>query len=105
MASGRLGKGAAGSGTTTNIYTAPGAIQFATVNIIVCNTSAATRLIRTAVAVGGVAGANDWIDYDQSLPPGGMREITAVVMSPGESVLSQADGAGVVTRVHGHEKI
>jgi hypothetical protein len=105
MASGRLGKNSAGNGVTNNIYTAPGAIQFATVNIIACNTSGATRLVRTAVAVGAAATAVDWVDYDQELVAGQTRELTAVVMSPGESVLAQANGTGVVVRVHGHEKI
>jgi hypothetical protein len=105
MASGRLGKNSAGNGTTNVIYTAPGAVLFATVNIIVCNTSGATRLIRTAVSVGGAPTAVDWLDYDQELIAGQTREITAVVMTAGESVLCQANGPGVVARVHGHEKL
>lgn len=105
MANGRLGKTLAGNGSVAQLYQAPGTIAYATVNVIVCNTSGADRLFRVAISTSLAVGAADWLDFDLALAPGQSRELTALVVSPGEYILVQANGTGVSCRAHGHEKL
>lgn len=104
MASGRLGKGVAGAASYNVIYAAPGSITSATVNILVCNTSAAERKLRLAISNAATPGSGDFIAYDLDVPVGGRSESTAVMMSPGENVLAYGDAAGLIVRIHGVER-
>lgn len=105
MATGRLGKGSAGTASFTAIYTAPNNIQFATVNILVTNTSGADRSYSAAISTASNPSASDYIRFDSPLPAVSTEEQTAVLLSPGESILVKASGTGVVVRAHGIEKI
>lgn len=105
MATGRLGKGAAGTASNNVIYSCPASVVHATVNIKACNTSAVNRTLRLAIATSATPGANDYLDYNFLLEPGSRSEHTGVLMSPGEMVVAYSDGSGVAVRVHGFEKI
>jgi hypothetical protein len=103
MASGLLGKAALGAATNSSVYTAPGGISFATVNISVVNTGLSTSNVRLSIGSAAPA-ASDYIEYDFPLAVGAVMERTGLVMSPAEIVVAQGSVAGVVVRVHGFEK-
>ena len=102
MASGRLGNADLAANTDTVLYTVP-AGQVDTVTVaLVARTAAAT--VRVAVAATAVPAAAEYLEYDATLPAGGVLERTGIVMSAGEKIVARASVAGVSVRVHGFEE-
>ena len=99
---GRLGKASLAAAVNTDIYTAP-AGTVATVNINICNRTAAEVTARLAIRSGAIADS-DYIEYDAKIPANGVIERTGIVMNAGEVVTVRASAVGVSVRVHGFEE-
>ena len=102
MASGKFGKAALTAATDTDLYTVP-AGTVATVNVNLCNRAAAAVKVRIAIRTAALADA-DYLEYDASLPAGGVLERTGIAMSAGETLTVRAAAAGVSARAHGFEE-
>jgi hypothetical protein len=102
--SGRLGKVEAGNGSFTTLYAVPAGAALATVNILVTNTNNVNRHITIAISTTTTPGSADFISYNFDIPPYGVVERTALVLSPGEVVLVSSNGAGMICRAHGYQK-
>ena len=102
--SGRLGKVQAGNGSFTTLYAVPASAALATVNVLVCNTNSSAVNVSIAIATSTTPGSSDYIAYNYEIPPNGVLERTALVMSGGEILLVSANAAGVVCRAHGYQK-
>lgn len=104
MASGKLGSADLAAGVDTLLYTVP-ADTVATLNIRIANRNASAIKVRVAIGTGGAPAAADYIDYDISVPAGGILEDTGIVGSAGEKVWARSDLASVSVRVHGFEEV
>lgn len=103
MASGKLGTAALAAAVNTDLYTVPAA-TVATVNISLCNRTAAPIAVRVAVRTGALGDAH-YIEYDASIPGNGVLERTGIAVSAGEVVTVYAAAAGISARVHGFEEV
>lgn len=104
MSSGRFGKADLAAAVDTNIYTAP-AGKVATATVAFCNRTNAAVQVRLAVRNAADALANtDYLEYDASVPAGGVLERTQIVLSPAEAITVRASAAGVSVRAHGFEE-
>ena len=102
MASGKLGTAALAAAVTTDLYTVPMA-AVATVNLNLCNRTAAAIAVRVAVRSGALA-EDHYIEYDAKVPANGVLERTGIVMSAGEVLTVRAAAAGISVRAHGFEE-
>jgi len=105
MASGKLGTAALLLNTWTSVYTVPNG-KVATVNIRMVN-SDMVNPVSVRLAISPVAGAAANADYilpkDFVIPPSGVVEESALVISPTEIVNAYASNTQVAIRVHGFE--
>jgi len=100
--SGLLGKADLAANTDTSLYTVP-AQTIATVNLNLCNRSAAAVSVRIAIHTGTLTDA-DYLEYDSVIPPRGLLERTGLAMSSGETLTVRANGTGISVRAHGFEE-
>lgn len=103
MASGRLGASDLAATTNTTVYTVP-ASTLASINISVCNRNTTTKKIRLALATSGTPGAAEYIEYDQSIPAGGVLERTGIVLDAGKTVVAYGESTGFSVVVTGVEE-
>lgn len=106
MSAGKLGSASLTPNTYTTIYTAPAeGITSVAANVNVVNRDATlTAKVRLAFGTSATPAAADFVEYDAQVPPGGILERSALVMSPGELVVAYADTANITVRVHGYEE-
>ncbi len=102
--SGRLGKVEAGNGSFTTLYAVPSSADVATCNVLVSNTNTTSAKITIAISTSTTPAATDYISYNYDIPPNGVLERTALVLSPGEIVLVSSNSAGMICRAHGYQK-
>jgi len=100
--SGLLGKADLAANTDTSLYTVPDD-TVATVNLNLCNRSAAAVSVRIAVRAGALTDT-DYLEYDSVIPPRGLLERTGLAMSAGETLTVRANGNGISARAHGFEE-
>lgn len=103
MPSGKLGSADLAAGVDTLLYTVP-ADTVATLNIRIANRTATAIKVRAAIGTGVAPAVADYIDYDISVPVGGILEDTGIVCGEGEKVWVRSDQAGASVRVHGFEE-
>lgn len=105
MANGSLGKAMSQANSNVTVYTVPGNVQFAVVNINLCNTGGAEATAKIALTTSANPSAADYIDKGSKIPAnGGILERTCMTLSPGEKVIVEVDNALTAIRVHGLEK-
>lgn len=104
MASGKLGNAALAITTDTTLYTTPAGIV-ATATVSLCNRGPSDVRVRLAVAAANAPTVAEYIEFDASLPAGGVLERTGVVCGPGEKIVVRADTANVSARAHGFEEV
>ena len=106
MANGKLGTAALTANTSTGIYTVP-ADTVMTVNVLMANTGQEAVSVRLALVPGAAADLTmeHYIEYGATIPVGGILERSALVLSPGETVVGWADKGTVTVRVHGYEEL
>jgi len=104
MATGRLGALNLVGAANTILYSAP-ASTLATVNLNICNRTAANVLIRVAVLTGaiGTLATADYIEYDVILSANGVLERTGIVVSNGNSIMVYSDTSNVSATCWGFE--
>jgi len=100
--SGLLGKADLAANTDTSLYAVPDD-TVATVNLNLCNRSAAAVSVRIAVHTGALSNA-DYLEYDSLIPARGLLERTGLAMSAGETLTVRASGTGISARAHGFEE-
>lgn len=105
MASGKLGAAALALNTWTPVYIVP-AGKVTTANIRMVNSDMINPVsIRLAISAsaGAALDAEYILPKDFVIPPGGVLEESAIVLSPSEIVNAYASNALVAVRVHGFE--
>lgn len=103
MPSGRLGKKALAKNTDWKLYTVPAAtVTTATINLV--NRGSTDALVRLAVCDVDAPTADDYLEYDAKLAPGGVLERTGIACSAGERIIVRSDTDFVTSRAHGFEE-
>lgn len=106
MAKGFLGKAMSQAGQHVVVYTAPGGIQFATVNINVVNTDGAEATVKIAIGTNDIPAAVDFIDNGSKIPPnGGVLERMCFPLSAGEKVIVHSTNNNCAIQVRGLEQL
>ena len=89
--------------TNTTVYTVP-ANRRAVFTVSLCNRDgSATRLVRLALQNGALSNS-DYIEYDATLPPGGVLERSGIMLTGGQVLMARADGGNVSCVVYGLEE-
>ena len=105
MANGKLGTAVLAANESKDIYTVP-AGKVMTVNVLMANTGQEAASVRLALVPGTAADLTleHYIEYGAGIPVGGILERSALVLSPGETVVAWSDKSSVSVRVHGYEE-
>ena len=105
MANGLLGKAVSQTNNDVTVYEVPVTAEFATVTIMVTNTSGSIATVNTYVTSAANPTTADLIGFQDELTGvGGSVEFTCMVLSAGEKVVVNANNNECVIRVHGLEK-
>jgi hypothetical protein len=105
MANGLLGKAVSQTNNDVTVYEVPVTAEFATVTIMVSNTSGSIATVNTYVTSAVNPTTDDLIGFQDELTAlGGSVEFTCMVLSAGEKVVVNANNDECVIRVHGLEK-
>lgn len=103
MPSGRLGKAALAANNDNTLYTVPaGTVATATVSL--CNRGPDNAQVRLAVTMTAAPANTDYLEYDASIPAGGVLERTGLVCTEGERIIVRSTTGNVTARVHGFEE-
>ena len=106
MANGLLGKIITVANSNVTVYTAPSAVQYATVNINATNIGAEVAKLRIAITLTTTPTNTDYIEYDTEIAAnGGVLERTCLILSPNEKIIVRSDKATVAIRVNGLEAV
>lgn len=103
MPTGRLGAAAVAATTNTTIYTVPaGKTAVATVSL--CNTSATAITVRLALSVSSTPVDGEYIEYDVSIPAGGVLERGGIVLAATQNIVVRSSATGINATVWGYEE-
>jgi len=105
MANGILGSTDLAATSYTEFYEVP-ADNFAVVTIAFTNknaTSITVRLAATKPANASTPEADDYLEYDAEILPGGVLERTGVVLEAGRRLYARSSAANTVAMVYGLE--
>jgi len=102
MASGQLGAADLTALTNTTLYTAPAGVT-STVNVNLCNRTAAPVTARIALSTTATPTLGEYIEYDVSIPANSAIERTAIVVGGGQNIVVYAGAAGVSAVATGFE--
>lgn len=103
---GSLGKAMTVAGNFATPYTVPATVDFATVNLNLCNKGTTEAKVRIALTSAATPNAQDYIEYDAVIAAnGGVLERTCQLMDTNEKVMVYADSANVAIRVSGLEEL
>ena len=105
MANGLLGKAVSQTNNDVTVYEVPVTAEFATVTIMVTNTSGTIATVSTYVTSATNPTNSDVVGFQDELTAfGGSVEYSCMVLSSGEKVVINANNGQCVIRVHGLEK-
>ena len=103
MASGRLGATDLTANSEAVVYTVP-ASKLASLTINAVNKSGADAKVRLALASGSTAANSEFIEYNTTIPSGGVLERTGIMLDAGKHVTANlTSGSGVNVVVYGYE--
>lgn len=102
MAHGRLATADLGATTNTSVYTVPTG-KTASFSVRICNRNASAVSVRLALADTGTPGADEYLDYNVSIPAHGVLDETGLVLDTGKIVVAYSDTANVNVVVVGYE--
>lgn len=74
-------------------------------NIRLANRNTFSVRVRVAICKASTPDPSEYIEYDASIPPGGIMEDTALIMVSGEYIYAWADNDNVSVRIHGIEEV
>ena len=99
---GRLGVSMSVTGTNKEVYQVP-ADTVTTATISVVNTGSLSATVTIYITNSNSPGAQDTIEFNTVLTPGGVLERTCVPMSEGEKVIVNASNSECAIRISGFE--
>lgn len=109
MANGILGSVDLTATTYTQFYAVP-ANTFAVVTVAFTNKTASTVTVRLAATKPsnpspGIPTADDYLEYEAQVLPGGVLERTGVVLESGRRLFARSSSNNVVAMVYGIETV
>ena len=105
MSNGLLGKMICNSNSVNTPYTVPSTVLFAVANINLVNTGPSDVVVKISSATATTPNTVDYIETGAVIPAnGGVLTRYRETFSPGENVMIETSGVGVVVRVSGLEK-
>lgn len=105
MANGILGSVDLTATTYTEFYTVP-ADNFVVATVAFTNKNATAVTIRLAVTKpdnAGIPVADDYLEYEAQILPGGVLERTGIVLEAGRRIYARSSDANTVVMVYGIE--
>ena len=102
MANGILGQKDLAAITDTVVYTVPTDI-FSVVTINAVNRGTSPRTLRIALAALDTPTAEEYIEYNVEILPGGVLERTGIVLEAGRRVVAYANSTDISVSVYGME--
>lgn len=105
MANGILGSTDLTAVTYTEFYTVP-TNNFVVATVAFTNKNATSVTVRLAVtkpANAGIPEADDYLEYEAEILPGGVLERTGVVLEAGRRLFARSSTANTVVMVYGIE--
>ncbi len=103
MAKGRLGVAAPAAATDTSVYQVPTGLV-ASLNISIVNRGRLDAEVNVAISTAASPTNAEYIEFGVILPPGGVLERTAKVVTAGERVIVRSSTANCSVRVDGFEE-
>ena len=103
MAIGILGQSNPAANTNTTVYTVPSSVS-ATCNVNIVNTGSSIATVSLAIAASATPSAAEWIEYQASLPPGGVLERGGLVAQTGKNFVVNCSTATCAVAVYGFEQ-
>lgn len=103
MTIGVLGQSNPTANTNTTVYTVPASVS-ATCNISVVNIGATTATVNVAIAASGTPAASEYIEYQTTLPPGGVLERGGMVAQTGKNIVVNCSTGSCSATVYGYEQ-
>lgn len=107
MANGILGSQDLAAATYTLFYSVPTS-TFAVVTVAFTNKTASPITVRLAATkpsnpAPGIPAADDYLEYEAEILPGGVLERTGVVLEAGRRLFARSSSTNVVVMVYGIE--
>lgn len=102
MATGRLGAEDLAATTDTTLYECP-ANTFAIASVSFCNRGSTSVTVRLALASAATPSAEEYVEYETSIPPKGVLERTGLVLDAGRLLVVRASATGVSAVAYGIE--
>lgn len=102
MASGILGSADLAATTNTTLYTVP-ATTFTVATVSICNRGPSSVLVRLSLSATASPAANEYIEYDITIPPKGVIERTGLVLDAAKLIVVYSSAASVSAVAFGIE--
>jgi hypothetical protein len=102
MPTGRLGNADMSATTNTTVYTCP-ADTFTVATVSICNRNATAVTVRVAIAGAATPVNSEFIEFDSTIPAGGVLERTGLVLDAGRLIVVRTSAANVSVVVMGIE--
>ena len=101
---GILGQADLTASTNTTVYAVP-AGKYAKVIINVCNRNTNAVNVRIALAVSDTPSNSEWIEYNTSIPSGGVLERGEIFIDNFRKIVVYSDTSSVSVNVYGEERV
>jgi sugar/nucleoside kinase (ribokinase family) len=102
MPSGKLGTADLAATTLTTVYTCPGSKTGSCI-VRLTNRTSNSISVRVAHAATDTPALSEWLEYDFSVVPNGVLEVTGLVLATSQRIVTWASAAGVSVNVYGYE--
>ena len=103
MPSGILGRSNLPASTNTSVYTVPSG-KLSVFNVSIANRGSVTAILQLAMSDSGTPSANDYIEYNSPLIPGGVLERTGLVMDASKVLVANTSNNDLSIVVFGYEE-
>jgi hypothetical protein len=103
MPTGILGRNNLAASVNTSVYTVP-VSKVSVFNVSLTNRGSVTAILSLALSDSGSPSANDYIEFNSPLIPGGVLERTGIVMDAGKVLVANTTNADISIVVFGYEE-
>jgi hypothetical protein len=103
MATGILGQANPTANTNTTVYTVPASVA-ATFNVSIVNIGANPATASVALTAAGTPANSEYIEFQTTLPPGGVLERGGLVAQTGKNVVVNCSTSNCAVSVYGFEQ-